>query len=210
MMIMLLHLNLIGDTVADGTNRKKEGIKIVVPIKYLSNFWRSLEIPLINCRAELSLSWNENCILSSAGAAATFTITDTKLYAPVVTLKTEDNTKLSKLLSEGFKRSVYWNKYKVIPNKIYNENDYIRELLDASYQGVKRLFILAYDNTDNNPVTANSHRRYFLPRMKIENYNIEIDGRNFYDQSINDQSGNTMKSEKYQQEKVMIIRLDAY
>ena len=101
---------LIGDTVADGANRKKEGVKIAVPIKYMSNFWRSLEIPLINCRAELSLSWNENCMLSSAGTVATFTITDTKLYVPVLTLKTEDNTKLSKLLGEGFKRSVYWNK----------------------------------------------------------------------------------------------------
>ena len=59
-------------------------------------------------------------------------------------------------------------------------------MLDASYQGVKRLFVLAYDNTGNNPVTADSHRRYFLPRIKIENYNIEIDGRNFYDQPIND------------------------
>ena len=81
---------------------------------------------------------------------------------------------------------MYWNKYKVIPNKIYNANDYIRELLDASYQGVKRLFILAYDNTGDNPVAANSHRRYFLPRIKIENYNVKIDGRNFYDQPIND------------------------
>ena len=116
----------------------------------------------------------------------TFTITDAKVYVPVVTLSTEDNAKLTKLLNEGFKRSVYWNKYKVIPNKIYNQNNYIRELLDSSYQGVKRLFILAYDNTGDNPVTANSHRRYFLPRIKIENYNIEIDGRNFYDQPIND------------------------
>ena len=81
---------------------------------------------------------------------------------------------------------MYWNKYKVIPNKTYNENDYIRELLDASYQGVKRLFILAYGNAGNDLVTANSHRKYFLPRIKIENYNIEIDGRNFYDQPIND------------------------
>ena len=105
---------------------------------------------------------------------------------------------------------MYWNKYKVAPNNIYNENDYIRELLDASYQGVKRLFILAYGNAGNDLVTANSHRKYFLPRIKIENYNIEIDGRNFYDQPINDQSGNTMKLEKHQQEKVMIIRLDAY
>ena len=94
------------------------------------------------------MAWN--CIFSSAGTAATFAITDTKLYVPVVTLKTEDNTKLSKLLSEGFKRSVYWNKYKVIPNKTYNRSNYIRELLDASYQRVKRLFVLAYDNTDAN------------------------------------------------------------
>ena len=176
--------NVIGDTVADGANRRKEGVKIAVPIKYLSNFWRSLEIPLINGRVEFSMTWNENCILSSAGTAAIFTITDTKLYVPVVTLKTEDNTKLSKLLSEGFKRSMYWYKYKVILNKIYNENDYIRELLDASYQGVKRLFILAYGNAGNDLVTANSHRKYFLPRIKIENYNIEIGGRNFYDGRI--------------------------
>ena len=157
-----------------------------MPIKYLSVFWRSLEIPLINCKVEFSLTWNENCILTSLAGNSTFKITDAKLYVPVVTLSIEDNAKLTKLLSEGFKRSVYWNKYKVIPNKIYNQNNYIRELLDSSYQGVKRLFILAYDNTGDNPVTANSHRRYFLPRIKIENYNIEIDGRKFYDQPIND------------------------
>ena len=80
-------------------------------------------MPLINCKVELSLKWYENCILSSAGTAATFTITDTKLYVPVVTLKTEDNAKLSKLLSEGFKRPIYWNEYKVIANKNYNANE---------------------------------------------------------------------------------------
>ena len=80
---------------------------------------------------------------------------------------------------------MYWNKYKVIPNKTYNRSNYIRELLDASYQRVKRLFVLAYDNTDANRVTADTHRKYFLPRIKIE-YNIEIDGRNFYDRPIND------------------------
>ena len=123
---------------------------------------------------------------------STFAITDTKLYVPVVTLKTEDNTKLSKLLSEGFKRSIYWNKYKVIDNILVqiataNEEKYIRELLDSSYQGVKRLFVLAYDNTaGNNQVSIDSFKKYFLPRVKIENYNIEIDGRNFYDQPIND------------------------
>ena len=94
------------------TNRN--GVKIVVPLKYLSNFWRSLEMPLINCKVELSLKWYENCILSSAETAATFTITDTKLYIPAVTLKIEDNAKLSKLLSKRFKRSVYWNKHQAI------------------------------------------------------------------------------------------------
>ena len=124
--------------------------------------------------------------MTNSDGNSTFTITDAKLYVPVVTLSIEDNAKLTKLLSEGFKISVYWNKYKVIPNKIYNRNNYIRELLDSSYQGVKRLFILVYDNTDANLVTADSHEKYFLPRTKIENYNIEIDGRNFYDQPIND------------------------
>ena len=166
------------------TNRND--VKIALLLKHLSNFLSSLEVPLINCKVKFLLTWNENCILSSLVGNSTFTITDAKLYLPVVTLSIEDNAKLTKLLSEGFKRLVYWNKYKVIPNKIYNQNNYIRELLDSSYQGVKRLFILAYDNTSNNPVTANSHRRYFLPRIKIENYNIEIDGRNFYDQPVND------------------------
>ena len=107
----------------------------------------------------------------------TFTITDTKPYVPLVTLSIEDNAKLMKLLNEGFKRSVYWNKYKIIPNKTYNQNKHIRELLDASFQEVKRLFVLAYDNTGNNPITADFYEKYFLPRIKI---------KNFYDQPIND------------------------
>ena len=103
-------------------------------------------------------------------------------FVPIVTLSTEDNTKLSKVLSEEFKRPVYWNKYKVIPNKTYDKNDYIRELFAASYQGFKRLFVLVYrDCGGANRVTGDSHRRYFLPRVKTDIYNIEIDGRNFYD-----------------------------
>ena len=123
-------------------------VKIAVPLKHLSKFWGSLEMPLINCKVELSLKWFEHCILSSAGTAATFTVTDTKLYVPVVTLKTEDIVKLSKLLNEVFKRLVYWNKYKVVL-KDYVENNYIRERLDASSQGVNKLFVLAYTRGDN-------------------------------------------------------------
>ena len=108
-------------------------------------------MPLINC---LSLKWYERCLLTAA-TTATFEITDVKLYAPIVTLTVEDNSKLSKLLSEGFKRSIHWKEYKVTPNKIVeiaanNDIKYIRELLDSSSQVVNRLFVLADDNTAGN------------------------------------------------------------
>ena len=98
--------SIIGNTEANGT---KNGVKIAVPLKYLSNFWRSLEMSLINCKVELSLKWIENCVLTTSANAnkATFKITDAKLYVPVVTLSTEDNAKLAKQLSEGFKRPFY-------------------------------------------------------------------------------------------------------
>ena len=132
----------------------------------------------------MKLNFHWNGTLSSGRTAATFAITDTKLYVPVVTLNTEDDAKLSKLLREGFKRSVYWNKYKVIL-KDYVANNYIKEWLDASIQGFNKLFVLIYAY-GNNITIENSFRKYFLPRLKIENYNIETDGRNFYDQPIND------------------------
>ena len=182
--------SLIGNTEANGT---KNGVKIAVPLKYLSNFWRSLEMPLINCKVELSLKLYERCLLTAA-TTATFTITDAKHYAPIVTLSMGDNSKLTKLLNEGFKRPIYWDEYKVTPNKTVelaavNDVKYIRELLDTSCQGVKRLFVLAYNNTaGNDQVSVDSYKKYFLPRVKIDNYNIEIDGRNFYDQPINDSS----------------------
>ena len=63
-------------------------------------------MPLFNCKIKFSLKWYEKCILSNSGAGATFKITNTKLYVPVVTLKSEDNTKLSKSLSKRFKRPI--------------------------------------------------------------------------------------------------------
>ena len=68
----------------------------MVPLKYLSNFWKTLEMPLINCKINLILTWSENCVISSATAdqATTFAITDTKLYVPIETLSIDDNAKL--------------------------------------------------------------------------------------------------------------------
>ena len=99
-----------------------------------------------------------------------FTITDAKLYVPIVTLRTGDYTKLSKLLKKGFKRPIYWNKYKLI-FKDYNK-EYIRERIDASFQGVNELFALPYAS-GANVTNEKSFRRYFFPRIKIKNYNIE-------------------------------------
>ena len=105
--------SIIGNTRDNGTKSK---VKIAVPSKCLSNFWRSLEMLLINCKVELSLNWYGKRLLTTTDTA-TFKITDAKLYAPIVTLSVEDNAKLKKLLNEGFKRPIHWNKYKVTPKK---------------------------------------------------------------------------------------------
>ena len=109
---------LLGKTANhnDGKSFVKDA-KIVVPLKYLSNFWRSLEMPLINCKVYLELNWIEDCILSSAGDSAKFAITDAKLHVPIVTLSTKDSANLTKQLSKGFKRSVHWNSYETRPAK---------------------------------------------------------------------------------------------
>ena len=165
------------------------GVKIVVPLKYLPNFFRLLEIPLINCKIHLELNWTKSFVMSSVDGAKTFQITNTKFYAAIVTLSTKENVHLRKQLNERFKRSVYWNECKSkIETKNLDNNNVTRFPLDGSFQGDNRLFVLAFDNINNdgNKVERNSHRKYFLPRVNITNYNVLIDGRNFYDQPIND------------------------
>ena len=151
-------------------------------------------MPLINCKIHLELNWSKDCVMSTI-ADTTF---KTMLYVPIVTLSSKDNVKLVKLLEEGFKRPVYWNEYQTkIESRNLDNNNLTRFPLDASFQGVRRLFVLAFNNTTvnvpnnpinntNNRVLRNSHTKYFLPRVNITNYNVLIDGRNFYDQPIND------------------------
>ena len=182
---------LVGKTAntVNKTSSSVQNTKIVVPLKYLSNFCRSLEMPLINCKIHLELNCIEDCILSSAGDYKKFKITDAKLNSPIVTLSIKDNVNLTKKISDGFKRSVYWNSYLTIPSKVINQGTNIYELLSASFQGVKRLLVLAYAiaaNAANNEVRIKDNRNYFLPRGKIESYNVLIDESNFYDQPISD------------------------
>ena len=103
-------VKMTGPTGDDGT----KNVEIMVPLAYLNVFWRSLELPLINCKVNLILTWSANCVILSTNVAnqnATLAINDTKLYVPVVTLSTQDNTKLLQQLKSGFKRVVNWNKY---------------------------------------------------------------------------------------------------
>ena len=154
-------------------------------------------MPLINCKIHLELNWSKNCVMSTI-ANTPFKMTNTKLFVPIVTLSNKDDVKLVKLLEEGFKRSPYWNECQTkIESKKLENNNLTRFPLDTSFKGVKRLFVLAFNNTTvtvpNNPINntnnrnlKNNHQKYFLPRVNITNYNVRIDGRNFYDQPIND------------------------
>ena len=96
-----------GRTPADGSTKN---VELVAPLKYLSNFWRTLEMPLINCEINLQLTWSENCVITNSTGVGTFRITNIRLYVSVITLSTQDNTKLLQQLNSGFKRTISWNK----------------------------------------------------------------------------------------------------
>ena len=137
-------LKITGQTEDDGT----KDVGIMVPLKYLSNFWRTLEMPLINCEVNLILTWSSTCVIASAinaNQAATFAITDTKIYIPVVTLSTQENTKFFQQLKSGFKRVINWNKYLSKP-ELLAQNPNLNHLVEPSFQGVNRLFVLAFEN----------------------------------------------------------------
>ena len=107
-------IKLLGNVteVAGDVAGVRLNVKVVVPLKYLSNFFRSLEMPLINCKIKLNLTWKKECVLSTGASEAVFIINDTKLYVPVVTLSKEDNKDFIEQQNKGFQRSIYWNEYK--------------------------------------------------------------------------------------------------
>ena len=166
-----------GKTPNDGNTKN---IEIIVPLKYLSNFWRTLEMPLINCEVNLLLTWSRDCVITNSTGAGKFEITETKLYVPVVTLSAQDNAKLLQQLKSGFKRTINWNEYKS-SIKTFAQNRYLNHLINPSFQGVNRLFVLSFENEN----TGTSHSTYYLPKVEIKYYNVMIDGRNFFDQLIN-------------------------
>ena len=172
------------EVAGNAADVRRLNVKVVVPLKYLFNFFRSLEMPLINCKIKLNLTWKKECVLSTGDGEAVFIINDTKLYVPVVSLSKEDNKDFIEQQNKGFQRSIYWNEYKT---KEINEDSDVNVFkyinLDPSSQGVNRLFVMAY-NRENGQPTRNGQRKYYLPRIDLEKYNVIIDGRNFYDNPI--------------------------
>ena len=151
----------------------------MVPLKYLSNFWRTLEMPLINCEVNLILTWSSTCVITNSNGAGTFAITDTKLYVLVVTLSTQENTKFLQQLKSGFKRTINWNKYLSKP-ELLRRNSNLNHLVEPSFQGISRLFVLTFEGDAQRIV----HTGYYLPNVEIKDYNIMINGENFFDQPI--------------------------
>ena len=128
------------------------------------------------------MTWSSTCVLVSTNVAnqnTTFAITNAKLYVPVVTLSTQENTKFLQQLTSGFKRVINWNKYLSRP-ELLARNQNLNHLVEPSFQGINRLFVLAFENDDHR-VSAN---RYNLPTVEIKGYNIMINGENFFDQPI--------------------------
>ena len=128
------------------------------------------------------MTWSSNCIIIYADVAnqvPAFTITETNLYVPLVTLSTQDNAKLLPQLKSGFKRTISWNKYLPKP-ELLPQNPNLNHLIEPSFQGVNQLFVLAFENDEQRT----SNKRYYIPNVEIKDCNVMIDGKNFFDQPV--------------------------
>ena len=174
---------------------EKDDVEIAIPLKYLGNFWRSLDIPLINCEITLILPWYEKCVLVGktlrnaldpqpdppiaaieCPTDAKFEITDCKLYVPVVTLSAENDNKLLEQLKSGFRRSIKWNKYMSQMSNQTKKNN-LNYLVDPTFSNVNRLFVLSFENEDDRT----SYYKYYVPNVEIKDYNVLIDGNAFFE-----------------------------
>ena len=134
--------------------------------------------PFTNCISEINNTQIDNATVNP-NQNATFTMTDTKLYVPVVTLSTQENTKFLQQLKSGFKRVINWNKYLSKP-ELLAQNPNLNHLVEPSFQGINRLFVLAFENFDDRT----SDEENYLPTVELKDYNIVINGENSFDQPI--------------------------
>ena len=181
-------------------NLTKNDVKVVVPLKHLSNFWRHLNIALINCEVELILTWFKNCVLIDKSTReadynadhnvyeidspenAIFKITDTTLFVPVVTLSKEDDIKLLEKLKSGFKRTIKWNQYRS-QMTIQSQNNNLNYLTDPTFINVNRLFVLSFPR-NNNTDSRYSFSNYYVSKVRVNDFNVLIDEKSFFDLSV--------------------------
>ena len=174
------------DAGAQGYDVNKNGtqeVELAIPLKYLGNFWRALNIPLISCEV-----WDKNCVITSleqrdigggnrdnAPTGAALNITDCKSYVPAVTLSKDDEMKLLTNLKSGFKREIIWNKYRSqMTTEAVNNN--LNILIDPTFTNVNRLFVLAYQNADDR----RSFSQFYLPKVLVKDFNVIIDKLVFF------------------------------
>ena len=184
---------------AEGHNANRVGkqdVELEIPLRYLGNFWRALNIPLISCEVFLELKWNKNCVITSleqrqvdadppilvngTTTSATLAINGCKLYVPVVTLSKDDEIKLLTNLKYGFTREIIWNKYRSqMTTEAINNN--LNILINPTFTNVNRLFGLAYGQDNND---RQSFSRFYLPNVMVKDYNVIIDKLAFFDLPI--------------------------
>ena len=185
-------VSIIGKTAIDGNAKE---VELSVPLKHISNFWRTLDIPLKNCKISLTLTWSKNCALTgmttrdkegdnpakTAPTGATFAITGAKLCATVVTLSTENNNKLLGQLKTGFKRTIEWNKdISELCNQAKTNN--LNYLIDPRFSKVNKLFVLSFKITeDENKDDRTSFSEYYTPTVEIKDFNVLINGKSLFD-----------------------------
>ena len=179
----------------DANRNGTQTIELAIPLKYLGNFLRALNIPLISCEVSLELKWNKNCVITSlewraideddppnrdgAPTGATLAINDCKLYIPVVSLSKDDEIKLLTNLKSGFKGEIIWNKYRSqMSTEAINNN--LNILIDPTFTNVNRLFVFTYQTTDDRQ----SFSQLFLPKVMVKDFNVIIDKLAFFDLPI--------------------------
>ena len=162
-------------TAANG----RQDAEIAGLLKYLSNFWRALEMSLIHYKINLILTWSYKCILSSDTKEATLAIADIKRYVPIVTLSTQDNTKLFQQLKSCFKKTINFNKYQP---KVTTQapKPYLDFLIETIFKRINRLFVSSFENKDDRT----GHTKCYLPTVETNDYNAMIDGRNLFGQTV--------------------------
>ena len=189
-------------------NEETQKIELTIPLKYLGNFWRALNIPLISCEVSLELKWDKNCAITSleqrdigggnrdnAPTGATLEIKKCELYVPVVTLSKDDEIKLLTNLKSGFKREIIWNKYRLqMTTEIANNN--LNISVDPTFANVNRLFVLAYQTAGNRQ----SYSQFYLPKIMVKDYNVIIDKLAFFHLPI--------KTEEQAYEKIIDISIN--